>query len=221
MGTSTLVHECSNLDQLYNHMIKLFSFDKLIEFDYLKAMGSIYFKNKNFQLSIHYFERCLALSQTIVHSEEKDIAELYCSIAESHYRLRNYNQTINFYHKALNLNSLPSSKVIMPHSYLGFSYLTRADWSNVDDISSAKYHLQQVLYIDLENEILGDGKIIDIYQALGDINEYQNDPNSALDYYTQALELCESNQWTDDSNEFKEKIQAIKSHITESEQCKT
>ncbi|CAM4836295.1 unnamed protein product [Rotaria magnacalcarata] len=221
MGTSTIVHECSDLDQLYNHMIKLFSSDKLIELDYLKAMGSKNFENKNFQSSIHFFERSLALKQEILSSDDRETAELHYSIAESYYRLKNYHQVIDFCHKALNFNSLLPSDIIMAHSYLGLSYLTKADWNNVDDISLAKYYLQKTLDIDSENQMLGDAMLLNIYQALADINEYYDDFNSAIDYRTRALDICENNEWTDESTEIKENIQAKKLYIIETEQSKT
>ncbi|CAF2007023.1 unnamed protein product [Rotaria magnacalcarata] len=221
MGTSTIVHECSDLDQLYNHMIKLFSSDKLIELDYLKAMGSKNFEHKNFQSSIHFFERSLALKQEILSSDDRETAELHYSIAESYYRLKNYHQVIDFCHKALNFNSLLPSDIIMAHSYLGLSYLTKADWNNVDDISLAKYYLQKTLDIDSENQMLGDAMLLNIYQALADINEYYDDFNSSIDYRTRALDICENNEWTDESTEIKENIQTKKLYIIETEQSKT
>ncbi|CAF3357007.1 unnamed protein product [Rotaria sp. Silwood2] len=191
MGTSTIIRECSDIDQLYDYMIKLFPSDKLIEFSYLKGMGAKNFTKKNFVASLDFFKRSLGLRQKFFSSNDREIAELHGSIAESYYRLTNYNEAIDFYHKALDFNSLPTPKTIMAHFYLGFSYLIRANWNNFDDLSSAKYHPQTALDINLEYEMLRDEMITDIYQALTDVNEYQHELDSAMDGHIEAVEICE------------------------------
>ncbi|CAF1298182.1 unnamed protein product [Rotaria sordida] len=210
MGDNTIVRECSDLDQLYNYMMKLFSSDELIELEYFHAMGSKKFSSKDFESSIYYYKGSLTLRKKILSLEYKEIAELHYLIAESYYRWKNYDQAIDFYHEAIDCNSLHPLKAIRAHVYTGYSYLKRDDWNNYDDISSAKNHLQKALDMDLENETLEDGDIVDIYRALIDINIFQDNLDPALNYYTLALEICERNEWTDESNEIKEQIQAIK-----------
>ncbi|CAF1168209.1 unnamed protein product [Rotaria sordida] len=210
MGDNTIVRECSDLDQLYNYMMKLFSSDELIELEYFHAMGSKKFSSKDFESSIYYYKGSLTLRKKILPLEYKEIAELHYLIAESYYRWKNYDQAIDFYHEAIDCNSLHPLKAIRAHVCTGYSYLKRDDWNNYDDISSAKNHLQKALDMDLENETLEDGDIVDIYRALIDINIFQDNLDPALNYYTLALEICERNEWTDESNEIKEQIQAIK-----------
>ncbi|CAF1223191.1 unnamed protein product [Rotaria sp. Silwood1] len=209
MGTTTIVRECSDLDHLYGHMIKLFPMDELLELSYLQAMGSKHFTNKNFETSINFFKRSLSLQENSFSADKRKIAELLCSIGESYYKLKIYDEAISFYHQAIELNSLSLSKSLMAHLYMGYSHLTRDNRNYSDDISLANYYLQTALHIDLENEILGDEMIMNLYQALADIHEYQDELNLAIGYYNEALEICERNEWTNDSNEIKAKIEAI------------
>ncbi|CAF4446093.1 unnamed protein product, partial [Rotaria sp. Silwood2] len=171
MATSTLVREIPDLDQLYYHMIKLFSHE-CIDIDYFKALGSKHFDKKNFQTSLDYYKRSLALTQNVLSSEHRDITELYYSIAESYYQLKDYNSAIDFYLKGITFNLLSTPHSILTHLHLGYSYLSRQDWNNQNDRLSAKYHLQMALDIDSRNEMLGDSNILDICKALANIHEY-------------------------------------------------
>ncbi|CAF4566299.1 unnamed protein product, partial [Rotaria sp. Silwood2] len=208
MATSTLVREIPDLDQLYYHMIKLFSHE-CIDIDYFKALGSKNFDKKNFQTSLDYYKRSLALTQNVLSSEHRDITELYYSIAESYYQLKDYNSAIDFYLKGITFNLLSTPHSILTHLHLGYSYLSRQDWNNQNDRLSAKYHLQMALDIDSRNEMLGDSNILDICKALANIHEYENDFDSAISFYFRALEICQKNEWIDELDEIKESIEAI------------
>ena len=85
MESNSLLRDCSDLDQLYNHVTKLFPPDESIEAEYRQAIGSKKLENEDFESSVENYKRCLVLKQKILSSEHKDIAKLNLCIAEAYF----------------------------------------------------------------------------------------------------------------------------------------
>jgi tetratricopeptide (TPR) repeat protein len=210
MKSNSTVKDCSVLDQLYSYVTKLFPSDEIIEAEYLQAIGSKKYANRDYESSIENYKKCLALKQKILSSEHQEIAELYRGIGESYFKLKDYNQTIEFCQKAIDSDLLFPLYAKQPHFYLGCSYLLRDPGINWNDISLAKYHFQRALSISLEHDMMDDHVTTDIYQALAYINDnYEDDWDSAIDNLTNALQICQTNGWIDSYNQIKEEIERI------------
>ncbi|CAF2102085.1 unnamed protein product [Rotaria magnacalcarata] len=219
MGTSIMEHTSSDIDQLYSSITRLFPSEQLVKLAYNKAMGSKHFKEKNFKASIDCFENGLTIQKQSSSSDNRITASLFCSIAESHFQLKNHDQAIEFYRKAMELNTVLPEEGITAHLYMGYAYLARACRTDFDDLSLAEQHLRRAMEIHVDYDILGDKKVVELYEALADIDYHHGAFEEAISFLTEALQICEDNEWTDDTNRFNEKIQEIELNRNEKVIC--
>ncbi len=164
----------------------------------------------NYELSIDYYQKSLVLKQNILLPNDEDIAKVYHDIALSYYRLENYNQAIKYYGDALKCNSLRPYMADYAHLNSAHSYLRRTELNNSDDIWSAIDHFHAALEIELKIETLSRSKIGETYRFLGLCYENVDNFEMAINYYTQALEIYQNENWNDECDQIKDEIEEVR-----------
>ena len=77
--------------------------DNLIVFRVLYNLGDVFFKNKNFEIALDYYQYCLDIMKLIDSSNNLIFSSLYYQIGEIFNKFNKYDESLSNYQNSFNI----------------------------------------------------------------------------------------------------------------------
>ena len=207
-----------NFDLTKNRLEALWEFtnqlgDPMLEENILSTEGILLYENRLFEEAIAKFEQALERAKRAnIH---KAVVNAFCNIGESYYRVDKFDDAMNNFDKARSLaeerndeQSLAKSQVLLA-KVLG-QFMKRGDSSS---IAQAQFYLKDAINL---FEKLGDQPgLMLAYGTSGEIEELQQNYETALMYYERAAELAQNNNSHQYQEFYRQKVQDEKNTLYE------
>ncbi|MHA2223651.1 MAG: tetratricopeptide repeat protein [Candidatus Hodarchaeales archaeon] len=207
-----------NFDLTKDRLEALYEFtnqlgDPMLEENILSTEGILLYENKLFEQAIAKFEQALERAKRAnIH---KAIVNALCNIGESYYRVDKFDDAMSNFDKARSLaeerndeQSLATSQVLIA-KVLG-QYMKRGDSSSV---AQAQFYLKGA--INLFEKLDDQPGLMLAYGTSGEIEELQQNYETALMYYERAAELAQNNNSHQHQEFYRQKVQDEKNTLYE------
>ncbi len=199
IGNKSLI--ASTINQLGSLYKKLNRYDLALE-NYLKALklqqelnnqdkiasilnniGIIYDNINNYSKALESYSKALEIKRKI--GNNKEIAYSLHIIGNTYLKLKNFSKALEYYNESLSLRLEVGDKVSTANSYksIGNTYLELGDYLKAYNNLNEAFKLRDEI-----------GDIKGVSEVLKDLGNYylkQNNLNSALDYFTRTVGICQ------------------------------
>lgn len=194
---------------------KIFPPDHETFIDLNYDIGTVYSKTECSPLNyLKFFEQALELSLKVVNSrksmkeKKEQLSLINSSIARAHYGLNKFDQAIEYFQKALNIDKelypdLDNLRIVEEYLLLGNSH------SCLSNYEVALKNCQEALKIAEKLLPESDEKMVDILFDLGDICHNLKKVEEGVVYYERIIKIYEKNKKLNNDNKIFEVFMAI------------
>ena len=149
----------------------------------LNNIGIIYDDINNYSKALDSYSKALEIKKEI--GNIKEVAYSLHIIGNTYLKLRNFSKALEYYNESLSLRLEVGDKMSIASSYksIGNTYLALGDYVNAFSNLNEAFKLKDEI-----------GDIKGVSEVLNDLGNYylkQNNLNSALDYFTRTVGICQ------------------------------